>query len=108
MLSARIGTKKPLFGKRNLLVTYHPVTLEKGTSREHFENLLAVLDELEEVGGDLDCENVYTLKSLKKLKPKKIILLGDDEVEGADVILRDLKPQTIQNEINKGWICQEY
>ena len=37
------------FGKRNLLVTYHPVTLEKGTSREHFENLLAVLDELEEV-----------------------------------------------------------
>ena len=31
------------------MVTYHPVTLEKGTSREHFENLLTVLDELEEV-----------------------------------------------------------
>jgi GDP/UDP-N,N'-diacetylbacillosamine 2-epimerase (hydrolysing) len=34
------------FNKRNLLVTYHPVTLEPDTSREQFGNLLAALDNL--------------------------------------------------------------
>ncbi len=33
------------FGTRNLLVTFHPVTLEKNTSREQFENILKVLDQ---------------------------------------------------------------
>ena len=32
-------------GKRNLLITFHPVTLEHNTSKEQFENLLRVLDE---------------------------------------------------------------
>lgn len=35
-------------GKRNLLVTYHPVTLEQETAEEQFGNLLKVLSELEE------------------------------------------------------------
>jgi GDP/UDP-N,N'-diacetylbacillosamine 2-epimerase (hydrolysing) len=35
------------FGERNLLVTFHPVTLEKETSRTHFGNLIEVLGELE-------------------------------------------------------------
>ena len=35
-------------GKRNLLVTYHPVTLEQETAEEQFGNLLQVLSELEE------------------------------------------------------------
>lgn len=35
------------FGKRNLLVTYHPVTLEKNASQRYFSDLLSVLDELQ-------------------------------------------------------------
>jgi len=37
------------FGSKNLLITYHPVTLEKQTSRKHFQSLLDVLDELKDV-----------------------------------------------------------
>lgn len=33
------------FNKRNLLITFHPVTLEDNTSKEQFGKLLAVLDE---------------------------------------------------------------
>jgi len=33
-------------GKRNLLVTFHPVTLENSTAREQFSNLLSALDQL--------------------------------------------------------------
>lgn len=33
------------FNKNNLLITYHPVTLEDNTSKEQFNNLLKVLDE---------------------------------------------------------------
>ena len=36
------------FGKRNLLVTFHPVTLEHSTARQQFSNLLQALDELQE------------------------------------------------------------
>ena len=35
-------------GPKNLLVTFHPVTLEKETSRQHFHELLAALDELDD------------------------------------------------------------
>lgn len=34
--------------EKNLLVTFHPVTLESSTSREQFENLLKALDELKD------------------------------------------------------------
>lgn len=34
------------FGKQNLLVTFHPATLEDNTSQVEFQNLLDVLDEL--------------------------------------------------------------
>lgn len=37
------------FGEKNLLVTYHPVTLEKQTSQKHFQSLLAVLDNQRDV-----------------------------------------------------------
>jgi len=33
-------------GKKNILVTYHPVTLEENTSESQFEELLSALDEL--------------------------------------------------------------
>tara|TARA_Y100000590_G_scaffold469071_1_gene654735 strand:+ start:8646 stop:9806 length:1161 start_codon:yes stop_codon:yes gene_type:complete len=36
------------FGKKNLLVTFHPVTLEKDTSKEQFKNLVEVLSSLSE------------------------------------------------------------
>ena len=35
------------FGKRNLLVTFHPVTLENSTSESQMRELLSALDELE-------------------------------------------------------------
>lgn len=37
------------FGERNLLVTFHPVTLEADTAGQQFGELLAALDELPEV-----------------------------------------------------------
>lgn len=36
-------------GNRNILVTFHPVTLEKSTAEEQFKNLLHVLGELDRV-----------------------------------------------------------
>jgi GDP/UDP-N,N'-diacetylbacillosamine 2-epimerase (hydrolysing) len=36
------------FARRNLLVTFHPVTLERDTSKEQFANLLGELDRLED------------------------------------------------------------
>ena len=36
------------FGKKNLLITYHPVTLEKQTSKKNFQILLNVLNELKD------------------------------------------------------------
>jgi GDP/UDP-N,N'-diacetylbacillosamine 2-epimerase (hydrolysing) len=35
-------------GKRNLLITFHPVTLERATAESQFSNLLAALDSLDE------------------------------------------------------------
>ncbi len=35
-----------VFGSKNLLVTFHSVTLEESSSKEHFSNLLTVLDSL--------------------------------------------------------------
>jgi len=35
------------FFEKNLLITYHPVTLENNTSNKHFQNLLDVLNNLE-------------------------------------------------------------
>ena len=37
------------FKKQNLLVTFHPVTLEKNTSKKHFQNLLDAIDSLKDV-----------------------------------------------------------
>jgi len=37
------------FGKRNLLVTFHPVTLETATTIEQFDRLLRALDEFDDV-----------------------------------------------------------
>jgi GDP/UDP-N,N'-diacetylbacillosamine 2-epimerase (hydrolysing) len=34
------------FGPKNLMITFHPVTLENATAREQFQNLLDALDEL--------------------------------------------------------------
>lgn len=38
------------FAKRNLLITFHPVTLEQNTSAQHMDELLAALTELKETG----------------------------------------------------------
>jgi len=37
------------FGEKNLLVTYHSVTLEKQTSKKHFQSILTVLNDLKDV-----------------------------------------------------------
>ena len=36
-------------GQKNLIITFHPVTLECATAREQFQNLLDVLDELDNI-----------------------------------------------------------
>jgi GDP/UDP-N,N'-diacetylbacillosamine 2-epimerase (hydrolysing) len=36
------------FRKKNLLITYHPVTLDDGTSQKHFESLLNALKDLKD------------------------------------------------------------
>ena len=53
---AKLLSKKELmektgieFSNKNLLVTYHPVTLEKQTSQKHFQSLLDVLGDLKDV-----------------------------------------------------------
>jgi GDP/UDP-N,N'-diacetylbacillosamine 2-epimerase (hydrolysing) len=38
------------FAKRNLLITFHPVTLEQGTSAQQMDELLAALSELRDTG----------------------------------------------------------
>lgn len=48
-LLSKIELEKSLgftLGEKSLLVTFHPVTLEKDSAKQQFENLLAVLDEL--------------------------------------------------------------
>ena len=37
-----------IFGERNLLITFHPVTLERNTSEEHMKELLFALDDFED------------------------------------------------------------
>ena len=37
------------FAEKNLLVTYHPVTMEKKTSQKHFQSLLKVLHDLKNI-----------------------------------------------------------
>ena len=37
------------FGKKNLLITYHPVTLENKTSKQDFKSLLDVLSEIKDI-----------------------------------------------------------
>jgi len=41
--------KFKLSSKKNILVTFHPTTLEKSTSGEQFHNLLSVIDSLDDV-----------------------------------------------------------
>jgi GDP/UDP-N,N'-diacetylbacillosamine 2-epimerase (hydrolysing) len=36
-------------GKKNFLITYHPTTLEKNTSKKHFEELLAAIEKFKNV-----------------------------------------------------------
>ncbi len=44
-LEKKFGLK---FNRRNLLITFHPATVEKNSSEEQFKNLLGVLDELKD------------------------------------------------------------
>ena len=48
----KLGIK---FSSKNMLITYHPVTLEKQTSKKHFQSLLNVLGNLE------DCFLIFTM-----------------------------------------------
>ena len=72
---------------------------------ENIEELTKVLSKhrnaiimIDENFDELD-EIRFLIKSLKKLAPKKIIVLGDEEVEEADVTITDYRPETIQNVI---------
>jgi signal transduction histidine kinase/CheY-like chemotaxis protein len=63
-----------------------------------YRNATIIIDENFDEKDDIR----FLIKSLKKLKPEKIIVLGDEEVKEADTTLTDLKPETIQNAITKG------
>ena len=45
-LMTKTGIK---FGKKNLLITYHPVTLENKTSQQDFKSILDVLSEIKDI-----------------------------------------------------------
>ncbi len=62
------------FKKKNLLVTYHPVTLEKDTAGEQFQNLLDVLSEFKDI-------NVIFTKPNSDTYGRKIIKMIDDFVK---------------------------
>ena len=59
------------------------------------KNAVIVIDEEFDSNEDTN----HLVKSLKKLKPEKIIVLGDKEIEEADITLTDLKPETLQKAI---------
>lgn len=61
-------------GRKNLIITYHPVTLEKNTAKRQFRALLEVLDELE------DTRLIFT-KPNADTDSRVIIQLIDDYVE---------------------------
>lgn len=62
------------FKKKNLLVTYHPVTLEKDTTREQFQNLLDALGEYKDI-------NVIFTKPNSDTYGRKIIHMIDNFVK---------------------------
>lgn len=61
------------FNKRNLLVTFHPVTLENNTSENQFQELLTAIDELPET-------NIIFTKPNSDTDGRIIISLIDDYV----------------------------
>jgi len=59
------------FAEKNILVTYHPVTLEKHTSKKNFQNLIDVLCEL---------KNIYIIFTMPNADPDgRIIMQMIDE-----------------------------
>ncbi len=63
------------FGLRNLLVTFHPVTLENDSSEKHINELLDSINEFEEINfiftmpnADMDCRIIY--KNIEKFCKK--------------------------------------
>lgn len=60
--------------KKNILVTYHPVTIEKSTSESQFKNILEALDELEGT-------NIIFTKPNADTDGRVIIKMIDDYVE---------------------------
>jgi GDP/UDP-N,N'-diacetylbacillosamine 2-epimerase (hydrolysing) len=60
-------------GKKNLLITFHPVTLEHATARNQFQNLLNALDELQ------DTKFIFT-KPNADTEGRVIIKMIDDYV----------------------------
>jgi len=55
-----INKTKIKFGKKNLLITYHPVTLETETSQSYFQSLLDVINEL---------NNIYIIFTMPNADP---------------------------------------
>lgn len=45
MISKKFSFK---FAKKNILITYHPVTLENKTAKNHFDNLIKAIDKLQD------------------------------------------------------------
>ena len=66
-LEEKLGFK---FLEKNLIITFHPVTLEKETSAKYFNELLMALDELDETGliftlPNADTEGRYLIQQIE-------------------------------------------
>jgi len=97
--SVILATKSPFLSSyvKHIIDDVHIVgdieNLTKALSRHR--NAVIIIDESFEEKDDLR----MLISSLKKLKPKKIVVLADEEIEGADITLTDLQPETIQKVI---------
>ena len=59
------------FGKKNLLVTFHPVTLEQNTSKEHIEELIKAIENFEDINfiftmPNADTDGRIIIKTIEK------------------------------------------
>ncbi len=77
----------------NAIVVQNIEELTKALSK--YRNAIIMIDEHFEHKDGIR----ILIESIKKLEPKKIIVLGDEAIKEADMTLTDLKPETIQNAI---------
>jgi len=75
-IEKRTGIK---FGKKNLLITYHPVTLEKESSQFFFQSLLDILNKLDDTYLIFTMPNADTDSRVIKRMINKFVLINKNK-----------------------------